>query len=55
MGTDNKRDFIQVNGPPLGYKGTWNFLNAVLMSMYGYTLRKDVLKNKNMHILIFSM
>ena len=35
VGTNDKRCFIQLNGPSSGYKGTQRFLKAVLLSMYG--------------------
>lgn len=35
VGTNDKRVFIQLNGPPSGYKGTRRFLKAALLSMYG--------------------
>ena len=34
-GTNDKVVFIQVNGLPSGYKGTWKFLKAILLSMHG--------------------
>ncbi len=30
VGTNDKRVFIQLNGPPSGYKGTLRFLKAAL-------------------------
>ena len=35
MGTKAKRGFIELNGPPSGYKVTHGFLKADLLSMYG--------------------
>ena len=35
MSTNDKKDFIQLNGLSLGYKGIPKFLKAVLLSMYG--------------------
>ena len=33
--TNGKKNFIQVIGSPSGYKNTWMFLKAVLLSMCG--------------------
>ena len=35
MGTNVKKNFIQLNGFSLGYKGTLKFLKAVIFFMYG--------------------
>lgn len=35
VGTNDMRCFIQLNGPPSGYKGTRKFLKTALLSMYG--------------------
>ena len=32
--TNDKKAFIQLIGPPSGYKCTWMFLKAILLSMY---------------------
>ena len=34
-GTNDKKDFIQLNGLSSDYKGTRKFLKAILLSMYG--------------------
>ena len=34
VGTNVKRDFIQLNGPSFGYKGIKKFLKAALVSIY---------------------
>ena len=36
VGTNDKKDFIQLNGLSLGYKGTLKFLKAVILFMYGF-------------------
>lgn len=53
IGTNDKRTFIQINGPPSGYKNTRKFIKAGLISMFGVnyaanfsnTHRNKIMKN----------
>ena len=36
MGINDKRDFVQLNGPTSGFKGTGRFLKAALLSTHDF-------------------